>query len=102
MILPDETFEEYNTGLINWFNIVLYQIPAKQFLQLIGNAISDDSSKINLAKRKFEELMEQAKELKDEYDEYIKENPPKFRQNKRVPDNLENLDDFLSDLGLDF
>ena len=55
-----------------------------------------------MAKRKFEELMEQAKELKDEYDEYIKENPPKFRQNKRVPDNLENLDDFLSDLGLDF
>lgn len=100
-ILPDAVFEDYNTGLINWFQIVLYKMPAKQFITLIGNAISDDPSKVNIAKRRFNDLMDSALEYKEEYDNYIKENPPKYKHTRKTPDNLGDVDDFLSDLGLD-
>jgi len=35
MALPDAMFEEGNEGLINWFHILLYQIPAEDFLKNI-------------------------------------------------------------------
>ena len=44
--MPNEIFEESNKGLINWFHILLYQIPAQEFLEIIGNAISEDASKV--------------------------------------------------------
>ena len=53
--LPDRMFDESNKGLINWFHILLYQIPAQEFLGIIGNAISEDTSKVKKATSKFEE-----------------------------------------------
>jgi hypothetical protein len=47
--LPDRMFDESNKGLINWFHILLYQIPAQEFLTIIGNAISEDASKVKKA-----------------------------------------------------
>ena len=44
--LPDKMYEPENKGLINWFHTLLYQIEAQEFLEIIGNAISEDSSKV--------------------------------------------------------
>ena len=40
--LPNSMFDDSNKGLINWFHILLYQIPAQEFLEIIGNAISEE------------------------------------------------------------
>jgi hypothetical protein len=94
--LPDDMFDPSNKGLINWFHIELYKLPAKEFLSIIGNVISDDSSKNDMAKRKFEEIMSQAKELKSEYENYKEENDI----DSNDEDDLDGLDDFLSSLGI--
>lgn len=86
--LPDEMFDDENKGLINWFHIQLYQIPAEEFLEIIGNAISDDQSKVKKATQRFEEIMKEAQELKNEYDDY--------KQEKEKDD----MDDFLGGLGI--
>jgi hypothetical protein len=92
--LPDEMFSPSNKGLINWFEIQMYQIPAKEFLELIGNAISEDDSKIRKATSKFEEIMREAQNLKREFDEY------KEDKGSDEADDDENLDDFLGSLGI--
>jgi hypothetical protein len=86
--LPDEMFDDENKGLINWFHIQLYQIPAEEFLEIIGNAISDDQSKVKKATQRFDEIMKEAQELKNEYDNY--------KQEKEKDD----MDDFLGGLGI--
>jgi hypothetical protein len=92
--LPDAMFEDSNKGLINWFHIVLYQIPAKEFLDVIGNAISEDSSKVKKATSKFEEIMKEAIQMKQEYEEYKDDNEDDSN------DDDEDLDDFLGSLGI--
>jgi hypothetical protein len=92
--LPDEMFSPSNKGLINWFEIQMYQIPAKEFLELIGNAISEDDSKIKKATSKFEEIMREAQNLKREFDEY------KDEKGSDEGDDDEDLDDFLGSLGI--
>jgi hypothetical protein len=92
--LPDAMFEDSNKGLINWFHIVLYQIPAKEFLDVIGNAISEDSSKVKKATSKFEEIMKEAIQMKQEYEEYKDDNEDDSN------DDNEDLDDFLGSLGI--
>lgn len=91
--MPDEMFKPSNKGLINWFDISLYQIPAKEFLEIIGNAISKDESKVKKAKLRFVEVMEEAKKLKQKYDDYKK-------KNKIEDEDDEDLDDFLGSLGI--
>lgn len=90
--LPDEMFDPSNKGLINWFEIQLYQIPAKEFLEIIGNAISEDQSKIQKATRKFDEIMRQAMELKREFDDY--------KEDEGSGEDEDDLDDFLGSLGI--
>ena len=63
--LPEDIFDPEYKGLINWFHILLYQIPAQEFLELIGNAISEDSSKLGKAKSRFEEIVKEAKKMKE-------------------------------------
>lgn len=94
--LPDELYEESNKGLINWFQIELYQIPAKEFLIIIGDVISEDESKNKKATAKFEEIMRKAQELKSEFDEW------KAEQGKEddSDDDDDDIDDFLSSLGI--
>lgn len=87
--LPDEMYSDSNKGLINWFHTILYQIPAKEFLELIGLVISEDPSKVRRATARFKEIMNEAQVLKTEYEEY-----------KNSKDE-EDMDDFLGSLGPD-
>jgi hypothetical protein len=68
--LPDEMIDGSNQGLIPWFHILLYQIPAKEFLKIIGNAISEDESKIKMATSKFKEIMKEAQKMKSDFDNF--------------------------------
>jgi hypothetical protein len=93
--LPDEMFDESNKGLINWFHILLYQVPAQEFLEIIGNAISEDQSKIKKATERFREIMKEAQEMKGEFEDYKEENDI-----ETTDDDDDNLDDFLGSLGI--
>jgi hypothetical protein len=91
--LPDAMYDDSNKGLINWFHILLYQIPPQEFLEIIGNAISEDSSKVKKATSKFEEIMKEAIQMKQEFEEYKDDNDIEG-------DDEDDLDDFLSGLGI--
>jgi hypothetical protein len=99
--LPDEMFDEDNKGLINWFHIQLYQIPAQEFLQIMGDVISSDESKNRKATARFEEIMREAQELKSEYENWKEENgEDQSDDDNSNDDDDDNLDDFLSGLGI--
>ena len=87
LALPDEMFSESNKGLINWFHISLYQLSAQEFLQLMGDVISTDGSKVKRATSRFREIMKEAMQLKEEYDEYV------------ASKEDEEMGDFLGSLG---
>ena len=91
--LPDDVFDPQYRGLINFFHVLLYQIDAQEFLEIIGNAISEDSSKIGKAKKRFEEIVREAKEMQEEFENYKEEEDIDS-------DDDEGLDDFLSGLGI--
>jgi len=97
--LPDRMFDESNKGLINWFHILLYQIPAQEFLGIIGNAISEDTSKVKKATSKFEEIMKEAQNMKGEFEDYKEENDIDSDENEE-DDDEDGLDDFLGSLGI--
>jgi hypothetical protein len=92
--LPEDIFDPEYKGLINWFHILLYQIPAQEFLEIIGNAISEDSSKLGKAKSRFEEIVKKAKKMKEEFENYKEE------EDIDSEDDDDGLDDFLSGLGI--
>ena len=82
--LPDEMFDE--PSLNPWFKRELYKIPAKEFLDLIGDAISTNDTEKNRAKKKFTEIMKTAQNAKKEYDDY------------NAGKDQEDMDDFLASL----
>ena len=94
--LPDSMFDESNKGLINWFHILLYQIPAQEFLEIVGNAISEDASKVRKATTRFEEIMKEAQTMKGEFEDYKEEE----NIDSDDDDDDEELDDFLGSLGI--
>jgi hypothetical protein len=98
--LPDRMFDESNKGLINWFHILLYQIPAQEFLAIIGNAISEDASKVKKATSKFEEIMKEAQNMKEEFEDYKEEKDIDSDGNDEDEDDEDGLDDFLGSLGI--
>ena len=87
--LPDEMFDEKNKGLINWFQMELYKLPAEEFLEIVGNAISDDSEKNSKATSKFKELISIAKKNKEEYESF-----------ESSEDSEDDGLDFLAGLGI--
>jgi hypothetical protein len=89
--LPDDIFEEENKGLINWFQMELYKLPADEFLKLIGDAISEDSSRVSKATSRFRDIMKKADQLKSEYENFEPE---------EKDSGEEGLDDFLAGLGI--
>ena len=93
--LPDEMYDQDNKGLINWFHILLYQIPAQEFLEIIGNAISEDSSKVRKATSRFGEIMKEAIQMKEEFENYKEEENIDSDE-----DDDDGLDDFLGSLGI--
>ena len=98
--LPDEIFDEDNKGLINWFHIQLYQIPAQEFLEIMGDVISSDEKKNKKATRRFEEIMREAQDLKSEYDNWKEEKGEESSDDSGGDDDDDDLDDFLSGLGI--
>ena len=94
--LPNEIFDPSNKGLINWFHILLYQIDAQEFLKVIGNAISDDKSKVKIATNRFKEIVKEAMVMKQEFDDYKEETPEVGNEN-----DDDDLDDFLRGLGIE-
>jgi hypothetical protein len=101
--LPDSMFEDSNKGLINWFHVLLYQIPAQEFLEIIGNAISEDASKVRKATSRFEEIMKEAQEMRAEFENFKDENGSDSDDNDDFggdDDDLDDLDDFFSSLGI--
>ena len=97
--MPDEMFDESNKGLINWFQILLYQIPAQEFLEIIGNAISEDESKVKKATARFREVMREAQEIKSEFEDYKEEKGIESDDDDDF-DEDDGLDDFLGSLGI--
>ena len=98
--LPDEMYDSSNKGLINWFHILLYQIPAKEFLEIIGNAISEDNSKVSKATSRFKEIMKEAIEMKNDFENYKEENIDDDDSQSYDDDDDDDLDDFLGSLGI--
>jgi len=89
--LPDEVFEEENYGLINWFQMELYKLPAEDFIKIIGNAISEDNSKQSKAKDSFRDILKVAKQNKEEYEGFEDVSPE---------DSDDDGLDFLAGLGI--
>jgi hypothetical protein len=98
--LPDEMFEDSNKGLINWFHILLYQVPAQEFLDIIGNAISEDESKVKKATSRFKEIMKEAIQMRNEFENYKEENDSSDSSNSNDFEDDDDLDDFLGSLGI--
>lgn len=121
--LPDEMIDDSNQGLIPWFHILLYQIPAKEFLKIIGNVISEDESKFKMATSKFKEIMKEAMKMKSDFDNFREDgesddsnlNPSSGfssydddddvdyapEEEDDDEDYLEDMDSFLDSLGID-
>jgi hypothetical protein len=98
MVLPDELFESKNKGLIVFFKVELYKIDAKEMLNIVANAISEDSSKVNKAKSRFKEITNKAKSVKEEFENWKKE---KEQENIDSGNNDDDdLEDFLGTLGI--
>lgn len=108
LALPDEMFSESNKGLINWFHISLYQLAAQEFLQLMGDVISTDGSKVKRATSRFREIMKEAMQLKEEYDEYVASKEDEemgdflgsLGPNEPDDDDDDFLDDFLGSMNI--
>jgi len=99
--LPNEMYDESNKGLINWFHTLLYQIPAQEFLELIGLAISEDESKVRKATSKFKEIMREAQQLKSDFENYQEEEGGSDDDSDDdFGDDNDDLDDFLGSLGI--
>jgi hypothetical protein len=103
LALPDEMYEESNKGLINWFHTLLYQIPAQEFLEVIGQAISEDQSKVKKATARFKEIMREAQQLKSDFEDYQEEEGSdldNYGGGDDDDDDDDGLDDFLGSLGI--
>ena len=99
--LPDEIYDPNNKGLINWFHILLYQIPAQEFLEIIGNAISEDESKNKKATSRFREIVKEALQMKEDFENYKEEHHDDDEDNYgNDDDDDDDLYDFLGSLGL--
>ena len=66
MAMPAEIFED--RGLINWFEDELYSYDAKEFLDIIGDILSSNPSDNQRGKKKFDEILKQAKKNREEYE----------------------------------
>ena len=98
MVMPDDLFKRENKGLINWFEIELYKIEVREFLGIMADAIDKDESKNKKATARFEEIMKDAQELKEAYDEYRKKKGSADLSNDGLSDD--DLDNFLSSMGI--
>ena len=97
MSMPDTMFDPSNKGLINWFEMELYKVDAKEFLAIMANVISEDDAKNKKATARFEEIMKEAQKLKEEYEDYKQQQGDSSDSDDLSDDDL---DDFLSSMGI--
>jgi hypothetical protein len=98
MAMPDAIFKPENRGLINWFEMELYKIDAKEFLGIMADVIDKDESKNKRATKRFEEVMKNAQVLKDEYEEYKKQQGINSDDSDELSDD--DLDNLFGSLGI--
>lgn len=89
--MPAEIFEPENKGLINWFQMELYSLPAKQFLEVINDVVSDNDSETRNGIKKLNDLLKIAKRKKEEYEQ----SNPESKEN-----NDDDFNSFLKSLDL--
>ena len=65
--LPPEMFDEQNIGIKPFFYKILYEIPAKSFLELIGKVVSNETRDNTEASQKFKEIFQEAKSMRERY-----------------------------------
>jgi hypothetical protein len=70
-ILPMDVLDKSDIGLINFFFVELYKIPAKEFLNLMKYVISTNSSDNSYAQNEFKDLVAAAREGKQRYLDYL-------------------------------
>jgi hypothetical protein len=83
-------------------------LAAQEFLQLMGDVISSDESKVKRATSRFRGIMKEAMKLKEEYDEYVASRDEEEMGDflgSLGPDDPDDddddfLDDFLSDMNI--
>ncbi len=85
VLLPDEMFAEENFGIKPFFYVLLYQIPAPQFLSLMRDVISEDERENTRARNKFREIFEKALRKKERY-EHKRQGP---QEPINLPKNVE-------------
>ena len=101
MAMPDAIFDPSNKGLINWFEIELFKIEAKELLGIMADVIDKDEEKNKRASARFEEIMKEAQKLKEEYEEYKKQQGNTSDDSDDSDDlNDDDFDDFLSSMGI--
>jgi len=98
MAMPDAIFKPENKGLINWFEMELFKIDAKEFLGIMADVISENKDKNKKAAARFEEIMKEAQILKNEYEEYKKQKGNTTDDSDDLNDD--DFDDFLSSMGI--
>jgi hypothetical protein len=91
--LPAEIFEPENKGLISFFQTELYSLPAKEFLDVISDVVSDNDVENRKGMKKFSDLLKIAKNKKSQYDKSKK-------STDSGDDEDEEFGSFLKDLGL--
>jgi hypothetical protein len=92
--LPAEVFEPQNKGLISFFQTELYSLPAKEFLDIISDVVSEDDAENRRGMKKFNDLLKIAKNKKNQYDE------SKKSSDSDDDDDDEDFKSFLKDLNL--
>ena len=104
--LPNEMFDEENYGIKPFFYKILYEIPTVAFLNLIGDVVSQNEGDQNNAKNKFKEIFDQAKSMRQRYNQKREpqniepqepERGPEIQKEPEKP--AENTDKKLSEMG---
>jgi hypothetical protein len=91
--LPAEIFEPENKGLISFFQTELYSLPAKEFLDVISDVVSENDAENRKGMKKFNDLLKIAKNKKSQYDKSKK-------STDSGDDEDEEFGSFLKDLNL--
>jgi hypothetical protein len=106
--LPTEMFDELNIGIKPFFYKILYEIPSKSFLELIGKVVSNDLHDNTEASQKFKEIFQEAKSMRERYTHKRAQGnappvePERVPQRNPMPEKpVENMDDKkLAGMGL--
>lgn len=90
-VLPIEAIE--NPKVNPWFKKLLYSKKPKEFLNLMSLVISDDPKDISKAKLEMKEIVRDAMNLLEQYEEY--------KQSKNIESGDDDISGFLDSLGID-